>query len=1207
MPVPTLIIGLGGTGLKSLLMIKERLIESYGDVPSEVRLLELDTDNYPTDEMRSSFNGVRLTLEGDKKWNPRTQQFEYVGHEDVEFYHIRTQNENMVIGDDILKHPGKEWAFLDADRISQTITKPEDRIISNGARTIRPLSKLALYLDYENTINKIRQHTDWLNHIGDSPGLDRKLAKGRIFVLGSAAGGSGAGLVIDILKILGDFCQGSNALSTSCLLAGGRNFARKADMSRTFSNTYAVLREVERLGAMSKLNLPKKIPARFYVPGKTIINEFEPASEVIVFDYKDRLSQERVNLGSGGNYLDQVIVPAMADYVSVLIDKDVSAQMSSFKADFNQIFPLDTKHQREHTYFGVGIHSLIFPERDVRKTAGFKLLKEIWSDCLVRDARLEQRDPSGSELDEPTKSIIENHKKITNQKIIPYLLAQVGFQSDTIVGDVINNAFIKLVATSSVKEKIEIPQSFLSFLFRHSILERIFNLIGSPSKAGQVDEETKAELSENFARVFDNTIEDRLAQLTTKKEVDEWRLRYWGPGALGSEDMDKGEWMAIIRGDPYIQSHKNEFVSVLGSVVKVLLNDRGPEGILSYRLEYAHRVLDELERLAKRWIQADEQKRPSLLSQAEWFKKDLRKFKDKVKKAGKANSDHDYKTEVEAAARIRRNLVAYYLLEELSKLLLNATENWQTELSEWREHLRGALSVIQKEESKHKESRNIKSQIKVRTYVTNDDFENKLYKEHRSGALAAFRSKVKWTYEIGEEANEVFDQISSKGETLIKQVPVIWLEDSTFSKAFLDNPKWDQTYREEIKNNLRLTSSELARRAINWACTDKGNENRADVGAAFSKLGNLEEVKMGDRICDHYGAGAGTRVGDLLTDEHAIATLCPITGWKPDNMIYMSYIPMHDVTGDDTRKQNFYQTLDAQLKNKAGRYKRNRSYTLNTASENPRHAYGMEMSVLWQLKDLDSYENYAKSYSNDDKKLQALHCLPEEKIAAQVYEVAINYRPNKEGQPKNKLFGDLGIVPPLRLVPEIVDLLCDQERLELFVKAFACHLVNNKYDVNGDFKNLTDWYLYPGADESRRYRLSEMQTPGDVRSILSDLVHDNEQIAAIIGSDTDGRLILNRVRFWYGLRTFMLGESDLDNLNRHLPYKTLESDVEKYLEGKNLDTVFDPVIAIFKKWYLDYREADGNQVVLAHLGLLMAAVAHDLKMSTNSQDSGEIG
>lgn len=1196
MPVPTLIIGLGGTGLKALLMIKERLIEAYGQMPEEVHLLELDTDNYPADDKRGSFNGIKLTLKGDKKWNNITQQFDDMEDEAVEFYHIKTQNENMVITKEVLDRDGKEWDFIDSDRISRTISAGEDQIISKGARTIRPLSKLALYLDYDNTINKIKKHTDWLNNQGAVLDKDgRPIASGRIFVLGSAAGGSGAGLVIDILKILGDFCSGSKALPTSCLLAGGQNFVKEEKLARTFSNTFGVLREVERLGAMSKLFLPGQVPARFYTPKKEIINKFEPASEVIVFDIPDRLSRERID--HGGSYLDQVVVPAMADYVTVLMDKSVSAQMSSFKADFPQIFPPDVNHQREYTYFGVGIHSLIFPERDVRKSAGFKLLKEIWGNCLVRDEKIEKRDQGGTELDEPTKSIVEEHKKIVQEKLVPHVLAQIGFQRSTVVGDVVNNPFIKLVATSSVHGKIQIPSTFFQFLTRQSILERIFNLVGSPSKFGEMDEDTKAQLSENFAKVFDDTIENGLVPLNSRKEVDNWRQVNWGPGPLGSEDMDKGAWMKIIRDDSYIQGHKSEFMSLLGQVVKVILNDRGPEGIMSYRLEYVHRMFDELERLAKRWIQSEDRRSASLLSEAEWFKKDHIKFQDKVNKASKATNDNTYKNNVEAAAKIRRNLVSFYLLEELCKLLLEAIHNWQSELSTWRAHLRNVLTEIQTEESKHEEYRKAKNNIKVRTYITDTDFEKKLYQNHRDAALSSFREKVKWTYEIGEETRKGYDAGTGTENNITNQVPVVWLEDSVFAKSILDNPNWSTEYRKELQEKLRLTASELATRAIKWACTDKGNENRPDAGSAFSNLANLDEVKMGDRICDYFGAGSGSKVGDVLTDEKLIATLCPIKDWKNEKMIYMSCVPMHDISNNDARKQGFYLALDKELKGQAARYIRNRNYNFNTESDNKRQAFGMEMAVLWQLKDLSNYDKYAKSYTDDDRKRQALHCMPEEKLAS-LYEVIINYAATKEGELKNELFGDLDITSTVRLVPEIVDMLNSRERLELFAQAFACNMINNKYKAGEDFFDLTDWYLYPGPESSTRYRLSKMGETNDIGSVLSDLVPDANQQAAIIGGQS-GKKILNRVRFWYALRTFMLGERDLDNTKRSLPYEKLQAEADKYIKAlndKTPDDVYNDSIELFKKWYLEHKDAGGNLIVLAHLGLLMMAVSNDLKL-----------
>ena len=44
MPSPTLIIGVGGTGLRALLHTKERFTESHDQMPKEIILFGLDTD-----------------------------------------------------------------------------------------------------------------------------------------------------------------------------------------------------------------------------------------------------------------------------------------------------------------------------------------------------------------------------------------------------------------------------------------------------------------------------------------------------------------------------------------------------------------------------------------------------------------------------------------------------------------------------------------------------------------------------------------------------------------------------------------------------------------------------------------------------------------------------------------------------------------------------------------------------------------------------------------------------------------------------------------------------------------------------------------------------------------------------------------------------------------------------------------------------------
>jgi len=64
MPKRALAIGLGGTGKACLTILKERLIETYGQVPESVVLLSLDTDDLRDVGV---FAGVQLEPQFDKR------------------------------------------------------------------------------------------------------------------------------------------------------------------------------------------------------------------------------------------------------------------------------------------------------------------------------------------------------------------------------------------------------------------------------------------------------------------------------------------------------------------------------------------------------------------------------------------------------------------------------------------------------------------------------------------------------------------------------------------------------------------------------------------------------------------------------------------------------------------------------------------------------------------------------------------------------------------------------------------------------------------------------------------------------------------------------------------------------------------------------------------------------------------------------------
>ncbi len=63
MAAPTLVIGVGGTGVRVLLRIKERFLEAYDEVPSNVTLLPATQTITVTPKMNSMECGLPMCLQ----------------------------------------------------------------------------------------------------------------------------------------------------------------------------------------------------------------------------------------------------------------------------------------------------------------------------------------------------------------------------------------------------------------------------------------------------------------------------------------------------------------------------------------------------------------------------------------------------------------------------------------------------------------------------------------------------------------------------------------------------------------------------------------------------------------------------------------------------------------------------------------------------------------------------------------------------------------------------------------------------------------------------------------------------------------------------------------------------------------------------------------------------------------------------------------
>jgi hypothetical protein len=1162
MAAPTLVIGIGGTGIRVLLRVKERLLEAYDEVPEDVILYELDTDDYT--DTRDTFNGVGLLCTGDKVGD------RYIPTDESEFYWVATENATETLDTvfDRKKSRKPEWQWINEGLLRRTLAKPGDRVIKAGARTVRPVGRSALFLDYSKVYKNLKARLEQVagrqqsinQGLGDTNFsengklLDDK--KATVFVVGSVAGGSGAGMFIDILRMIehmrndGELKDAPIAVIT--LLVGGSSFTDRRG-ERVDSNTFAALRELDRLGAVAGRPLSAAVPPVMWAPKPVgrFISDLGPADMILLFDKPDRLGRDRnVRKDIPNAYLEWVIAPTLSDIVMTFADEKIVPAMRTVRADMAEKWQRTDPITDEIGFFpyaSAGIHTLIFPERDVRRSAGLRLLLEIWDRYLVQP-----HPPTEQDLPPITTELWADDTR-PSSNLTPEVFVDAAFLRSNICKGAANNNFIQMIVTSAINEQIKLPSAkkFLWIFGGRSMIRRVIALIGLPN-VGHANLRLER-VADQQERQIDKSIE-RIDRLRNINEVKDWRRKYLGEGGLGNEEG--GEWIRWLEEAENIRGHRRDFQNVLQQVVIAILNDQdSQERHLPYRMEYAKRVLERLEQHILRLTQGDprDPNRGALLS--EFFQQEINNesnARERVREleppASRGENFSAYLNANRQYARCKKELIGKHLLELLCEDLLVEVTNLQVKLQDWQNYMLKIRDMLAEEQTRHERNRIQKSRIPVRTYVTDrpkgkhfkdGEFEKGLYDKHSQQAINSFLTSTEW----------------------------IWSEEQFELKApFGKNP---------IAN---LSAEEALSRAITWACTRRGNPDRPGAPPPLRDLASPQEVKMAVRIRDYFGPSGAQSLVTQLTSDPYLASLCPLThDWPRTRLMYTLGLPRTAPAEDDVEK--FYNQAERQINQETAPPRFDQRRLMIFDPENPRHAVAAEFAVGFKLQHRSDQEHYIKAYREDTNQFFALHCLPEEDRASTYYEM--------EFKRDSELYRPLSL-SPLLLDPTVVDLLGDPKRLELFVKAIAVKVIGLlPRDIRKD--QGADFYLWP-QDKTQRIRLSKMNTPEEIDKIVRELAKTADQVNNL----RHNTKLVNRLRLLYALRTFVLLEHSAEEEYYKIDYEQVQEDVDRTIKDYSLEERLQNYREWRKKFLSYYTEHNPKHIVLAHLGLVLARIVDDL-------------
>ncbi|HUR79314.1 MAG TPA: tubulin-like doman-containing protein [Thermoanaerobaculia bacterium] len=218
---PTVVIGLGGTGYGTLLKLKKRFIDAYGNVPPIIRFLSIDTTENAEGGAQQEASEVRL--------------------DHNETYVLQVGNPaSLVNGSN--PHVDEWWPP----------EIPTQAIIA-GAGQVRARGRLALFAKAGEVFGRLQRAVDDVRNIRNAKQMyaDQFQVSTRsgveVHIVGSLAGGTGSGTFLDVAFMLRDIIGGDEQSNFTGVFLLPGIFTRYSGVALVKPNAYGALKEIEHL------------------------------------------------------------------------------------------------------------------------------------------------------------------------------------------------------------------------------------------------------------------------------------------------------------------------------------------------------------------------------------------------------------------------------------------------------------------------------------------------------------------------------------------------------------------------------------------------------------------------------------------------------------------------------------------------------------------------------------------------------------------------------------------------------------------------------------------------------------------------------------------------------------------------------------------------------------------------------------------------
>lgn len=714
--LPTLVIGVGGTGLKVLQRVKERLLETYyGEIPANVALLELDTDVQKPDD---HFCDIRLTTQDE-------QRGAYVRQREMVLI-TSEPNYNM---NDVFREARQRvprWEWLCTEELDRRLNESQRNIVQ-GAGAYRPVGRVAHFLNYHTQQNILGILTNAINQINQqainldpNDALTESKAKRNIFIVGSMSGGTGAGMLIDIAATLRNLKEQNPDIFKSITLQGiialPRFFIETDRQNEGLRevNNYAGLREVDRFMLGHTPTTPYTMMTG---DGSALRLGSQLFDQCYLIDAKD-LNGNRPSRRADESALISIVdmIVAHTDFrMGLELNKSIANYASNYRNITVAGGQLAFNYQPPRLYSSFRTQTIIFPREDVIVALSLRFLVDILDTELVS-----KEVPSiPTPIDEFINSLAaEPDKRGKKEQREEFGQGQ----------------FLKELLTVTRKGALDYSSTKPE--------ETISWLLSDPDDTRRLEELFKDEIA--AIRDFSDDKED------CKKDGDSWIERVFGtrvdpnPERIG-RGWHGGEWETKI--NELVASRRTSMINTVNEIVTKLLQQRDDDRLLPNRLRYAIAVLEGLKAEVTKFLKIIDdtfknqdselttlreswQKAESNLGQGFW-NRPIKKYKDALQKLAQNERDRM----VYKLAKDLANELGGVPPEQGNSSVLDAALRVLQDLYD---RLRQSRDLIDQASIRHQQMRQAKYAISTRVYITDPgiggnakDIEEELYSRYK--------------------------------------------------------------------------------------------------------------------------------------------------------------------------------------------------------------------------------------------------------------------------------------------------------------------------------------------------------------------------------------------------------------------------------------------------------------------------------------------